>query len=333
MRTLLCLCLLLTTVVHAGEVIASGTLAITPLEDSSDINITYGNVRDTLVTGSSPANSSTYLYRIKTLGSSTASLKTSAPAPVVPGTTVVVSASPTANQTTSLLYTPKPDEFTLFPTSSLRSTPACLVCVVEVLNPAGTAVLATVDLNIDIQGVTDTRAGGYYNGVSSSDLTQPDPITVAAGETKVLTYQQIAAMCNWTDKERDGAWGWYPGTFPSANANIANPSGSAWPSGGADSVLLTYDGTLTLLIPSNQPPGISDLFRFTFLYDPDGPNGSPSVARTNIVWFRVNVVSGGSGSGGSSGGGGGGGCGAGALGGMILLGSLFALRRRRPGLG
>ena len=161
MKKIILVLLACVSLVPSGETFQSGTLAVTAIEDTA-ANITYNNIRDALVVA--PPGSSPYRYRIKSLGASTKLLKTTGASSVdvIPGTTEVVASSPGANQTTSLLYTPKDDEFTLFPIVR-PSTPAVVVAVVEVLDAVG-ATLDTVDLKIDIQGVTDTREGdsGYY---------------------------------------------------------------------------------------------------------------------------------------------------------------------------
>lgn len=329
MRFPFCLVLLIAAVLHAGETIASGVYPVAADEDTMKV-LTYGNVRSALVTGD--GGTSTYRYRIKTLGSSTLFLKNSGGTAVVLGTTVLMPTAATADQTTSLQYQAIADEFTLFPTTSTRASDPVAVCLVDVLSGDGSStVAANITLSIDVQGVTDTRNGGYYNGSSSTDLTQPAAVDVVAGQNLVLTYQQIAAMCNWTDKERDGQLnrGGGPGFLARSACLIDNPVGSLWPDGTYATTYLAYGGTMTIQIPADQPLGLNNLFNFAFEYDADGPGNVSTIdGRTNIVEFRVNVVSAG-GSGSNGGGGGGGGCGAGTVGGLILVCSFSALRRRR----
>lgn len=338
MKIILLLVCSLVVLLPAAETIQSGTVAVTATEDSVNNTITYANIRDALVTGSSPASSSTYKYRIKTVGTSTKVLQTSAPADVVPGTTVVVPSSPGVNETPFLLYTPADDEFTLFPTTSDRSIPAVAIATVDVLDTAGAVVLATVDLRIDIQGVTDTREGvsGYYK---SQIITWPAPIVIPRGGSVQMNYVEFAARCGFVDKERDG-YAEFATLYPSG----VHGGGDGWslvidnhpsaPSGdstfvkgvdlepgrfcyGRSSDYAT--DSLTLSIPSNHPLGTFDLMRIAFAYDPDGEGGAAATANTNLVNLSVTVVA--AGGGGSSGGGsgGGGGCGLGALSSVLAL--------------
>jgi hypothetical protein len=350
MKKLILVLLAFVCVLPAAETIQSGTVAVTATEDSVDNTITYANIRDALVIDSSPASSSTYKYRIKTLGATTKALKTSVPADVVAGTTVVVPSSPVTNQTTYLLYTPSNDAFTLFPTTSTRSTPAVVVAVVEVLDSAGTVLLATVNLTIDIQGVTDTREGvsGYY---LSPGITEPDAITIPQGGSVKMNYVELAARCGWVDKERDGCAEFDPfgasgfGGSDGWSMAFDNPPGSIWPDRvfvktgtTSDAYFLDFGdsgdystNSFTLTIPSNHPLGTFSLAHFAFLYYPTGMG--PATTFTNSMTLSVTVVAGGGGSGssgGGGGGGGGGGCGLGAVSGLIMLAMMaLGVRWRR----
>lgn len=348
MKYLILMLLAFVCVVPAAETIQSGTVAVTATEDSVDNTITYANIRDALVIDSSPASSSTYKYRIKTLGTTTKALKTSAPADVVAGTTMVVPSSPGTNQTTYLLYTPSDDAFTLFPTTSTRSTPAVVIAAVDVLDSAGTVLLATVNLTIDIQGVTDTREGasGYYQ---SPSITQPATITIPQGGSVKMNYAELAASCGFVDKERDGYasfdnffMGGYGGS-DGWSMTFDNPPGSPWPDsvfvkgGAAANTALYYSDSsdystdsLTLAIPSNHPVGTFEFARFGFGYDPDGNGPLLGNAGTGYVILRVAVIAGGGGGGSSGSSSGGGGCGLGAVSGLIMLAMLaLGLRWRR----
>jgi hypothetical protein len=253
---------------------------------------------------------------------------------VVAGVTRVIKAgSPSPPTTTNSLYwRPLDDDFSINPGAD--DTPdfdPLVVATVQVFQGA-TQIGGNWLLKAHVKGVTDTRNGGYYNGTSSTDLTQPAAVDVVAGQNLVLTYQQIAAMCNWTDKERDGQLnrGGGPGFLARSACLIDNPVGSLQPDGTYVTTYLAYGGTMTIQIPADQPLGLNNLFNFVFEYDADGPGNVSTVdGRTNNVEFRVNVVSAG-GSGSNSGGGGGGGCGAGTVGGLILLCAFSTLRRRRP---
>lgn len=348
MKILLLLACSLVAVLSAGETIQSGTVAVTATEDTA-ATITYDNIRAALVSGSS---SSTYQYRIKTLGASTKSLKTSAPADVVLGTTVVVGTVSAANQTPNLSYTPTDDQFTLFPVTAARSIPAVTVATVEVLDVSGPTptLLATVDLRIDIQGVADTREGvsGYYQ---SPTITQPDPIVVPRGGSVRMNYVELAARCGFVDKERDGAAEFAP-LYPSGiggsdgwSLELDNPPGALGGDGtfirGTSPNLgvldLFYYGnssdystdSLTLSMPSNHPLGTFDLVRVGFGYDPDGLGPGANTVDTGLLLLRVTVVAAGGGGSGGGSGSGSGGCGLGAVSGLLMLAfAALALRLR-----
>ena len=353
MKYLIFVLLALVSVVPAAETIQSGKVAVTATEDSANNTITYANIRDALVIGSSPASSSTYQYRLKTLGATTKALKTSAPADVVAGTTVVVPLGPGPNQTTHLFYTPSDDAFTLFPTS-VSSIPAVTVATIEVLNPTGTTLLATVDLTIDIQGVTDTREGvsGYYQ---SPSIIQPAAITIPRGGSVQMNYVEFAALCGFVDKERDGLvvyselWNMGPAGFGGSDGwsiTIDNNPASATPGNFPDEIFIKGINTgitspfvygdssdystdsITITMPANHPLGSFDLCRFSFGYDPDGGGPLPGTAGTGYLTLQITVTTntggGGSGSGGGSGGGG---CGLGTVSGLLML-AMLALGMR-----
>jgi len=346
MKKIILVLLACVSLVPAGDTFQSGTVAVTAIEDTA-ANITYNNIRDALVL---PLGSSTYKYRIKSLGASTKLLKTGASVDVVPGTTMVVASSPGANQTTSLLYTPSDDEFTLFPTSSTRSTPAVVVAVVEVLDAIG-APVSTVDLRIDIQGVTDTREGesGYYQ---SPSIIQPAAITIPRGGSVQMNYVEFAALCGFVDKERDGFVGFqsfFGGGFGGsdgwsittdnnpASATLGNYSDEVFIKGtnvGFSSNFAYGDSSdystdsITITMPANHPLGTFDLSRFYFAYDPDGGGPLLGSSSTGYLTLQITVTTntggGGSGSGGGSGGGG---CGLGTMSGLLML-AMLALGMR-----
>jgi len=317
MRICLWLSLVLVTAVHGGETFQSGTLAVTATEDTADLTITYADIRDALVLDSSPANSSTYRYRIASLGGTTKTLTDASAVPVVVGTTVVVPSAPTAGQTTSLLYTPHDNEFTLFPITTTRCIPADSVCSVAILDPTGTTVLTTVDLRIDIQGVADPIDYFVPYPPSLSAVT----VTMAAGASRTFTYQEVATLAGWTDVERVGRF--YPYN------QDPNLSGVPFALSGDSPGYVKYGDSFTITVAASQPAGTFLGFPFRFYnsinYDPLHPIG------TNAVGFNIVVPSsGGTSSGGSSGGGGG--CGAGLAGGLILvLLVCVSLRRGRIG--
>ncbi len=219
-RTVLVLLLSCSAVLHAVEVIASGTLTVLATEDAPQI-VTYDHIRTALVTGST---GSTYQYRILSLGSSTKTLKDDSSDAVVPGTTTIVPSGSATNTTQALQYLAIDDEFTLFPATLAYSKDPVVVCRVDVLSTDGSTVIANnLELKIDVEGVVDDPATYFPLFQYGSTL----PITIPRGGSITLSYDEFTrTYCEWVDRERDATFGRLNSHYPSWT--IAFSNGTSW---------------------------------------------------------------------------------------------------------